>query len=131
MDPEAAFVRAFLPKEKWARYLQLLPNRHRRGEVLVSLNRTLEVLPGCAREVPEEEDFPEALEMMLLAHGAPPTCHVVASGLRLDGREVPLGEALHATCLHPFGSLLLCLPGRLALHRPQAPGRSVLLEKRF
>lgn len=129
MDHEAAFVKAFLARAMWARYLQLLANRRRRAEILARLDRKLDYLPEFATEIPEDQDHPEALERLLRAQGAPATCHVLANGLRLDGCEAPLKEALKAVCLHGNGSVLSCIPGRLAYYRPEAPGRGVLLVK--
>lgn len=129
MDHETGFVKAFIERGKWARFLQLLPQRNRRKEVLVSLNRKLNYLHDLATEVPNDQDYPEALERLLKAKGAPDTCHVVANGLALDGREVPLREALETICLHKFGSIISCLPGRLAYYRPEAPGAGVILAK--
>lgn len=129
MDHETAFVKAFLKRATWARYLQLLANRKRRAEILVRLDRKLDYLPEFAVEVPEDQDHPEGLEALLRAQGAPVICHVLANGLPLDGREVPLQEALKAICLHGHGSVLSCVPGHLAFYRPEAPGRGVLLVK--
>jgi len=50
-------------------------------------------------------------------------------GLRIDGREVPLREALDTVCLHEYGSVLVCIPGHLAFYRPEAPDRGVILAK--
>lgn len=127
MDHEPAFVKAFLKREKWARSLQLLANRRRRGEILVRLNHKLDDLPDWAMEIPEDQDHPEALAALLTAKGAPATCHVLVKELRVDGCEVPLREALNAICLHRYGSVLSCIPGHLAYYRPEAPGRGVLL----
>lgn len=127
MDHETAFVKAFLKREKWARYLQLLANRKRREEILVRLNHKLDYLPALAMEVPKDQDYPEALEKLLLGRGAPPTCHILVSKLRIDGRDVPLREALDTVCMHMYGSVLSCIPGQLAYYRPEAPGVGVLL----
>jgi hypothetical protein len=127
MDHEVSFVKAFLKREKWARYLQLLANRKRRGEILVRLNHKLDYLPAFAVEVPDDQDFPAALERLLRAQGAPDTCHVLVNGLRIDGCDVPLREALDTACMHMYGSVLSCLPGHLAYYRPEAPGRGVIL----
>lgn len=129
MDHEAAFVKAFLKRAAWARYLQLLANRRRRAEILARLDQKLDFLPELAVEVPADQDHPEALARLLRARGAPDTCHVLSNGLRLDGCEAPLGEALKAVCLHGSGSILSCIPGRLAYYRPAAPGRGRLLVK--
>jgi hypothetical protein len=129
MDHETAFVKTFIKREKWARYLQLLGNRKRRSEILIRLNNKLDYLPALALEVPEDQDYPEALERLLLARGAPARCHVLVNGLRIDGCEIPLREALNTVCMHEYGSVLSCLPGQLAFYRPEAPGHGVILAK--
>ena len=129
MDHESTFVKAFIQRGRWARYLQLLPDRSRRKEILVRLNHKWDYLPEFATEVPNDQDFPEALERLLKMQGAPATCHVLVSGLPMDGREVPLREALEMACMHMYGSLLSCIPGRLAYYRPEAPGAGVILRK--
>jgi len=127
MEPEAAFVKAFIKREKWARYLQLLADRRRREEILIRLNHKLDYLEALAEEVPEDQDYPEALEVLLRGRGAPATCHAMVNGLRIDGREVPLRQALDTVCMHMYGSVLSCIPGQLAYYRPEAPGRGVIL----
>lgn len=129
MDHETAFVKAFIERGKWARYLQLLPDKSRRGEVLGRLNTKLDYLREFATEVPGTQDYPEELEKLLKAHGAPATCHVLVKELRIDGREVPLRQALDTLCLHMYGSLVSCIPGRLAYYRPEAPGAGIILVK--
>lgn len=129
MIPEEAFVKAFLRSEKRARFLEYLGNPKRRREALVQLNHALPYLPEFATEVPAEQDFPEELEKLLKARGAGPTCHVLAAGLRADGRELPLREALNLICLQEFGAVLACLPGHLAYYRPEAPRPGILLQR--
>ncbi len=130
MDHEAAFVRAFMPKEKWARCLQLLPDRNRRSEVLVRLNKKWDYLPTLATEVPESEDFPEAVLDLLRNAGAPEKCYVMAALSSLDGKTLPLKDALREVFLQPFGALISCIPGELAYYRTQAPGHGVILKIR-
>jgi hypothetical protein len=128
MDHEAAFARAFITSEKRARFLQYLGDPRRRPEMLERLSRHLPCLPECATEVPSEQDFPSALEKLLRARGAGPTCHVMAQGLKADRRELPLREALNQVCLHAPGGILSCVPGRLAYYRPHSPAPGMLLE---
>lgn len=129
MGHEEAFAKAFLPSEKRARFIQFLAQPKRRPEMLSQLNRNLPYLQALATVVPSYQDFPEELEALLRGKGAGPTCHVIAAGLKADGRELPLREALNLICLNPFGAILSCLPGRLAYYRPQAPGHGVILER--
>lgn len=129
MEHEAAFAKAFLPSERRARFIQLLAQPRRRKEILVSLNHDLRYLPAFATAVPGHQDFPDELEKLLRAKGAGATGHVIAEGLKGDGRELPLREALLQICMHGSGAILSCLPGRLAYYRPEAPGAGILLER--
>ena len=126
---EEAFAKAFLPSEKRARFIQYLANPKRRKEMLARLNHQLPYLEAHATELPGALDFPEALETLLRGKGAGDTCHVTADGLKADGRVLPLREALHLVCLHPFGAILSCIPGRLAYYKPEAPAPGILLER--
>ncbi len=130
LSAEEAFVKAFLTSEKRARFLQFLANPRRRKEILDKLNHDLPYMPTFATAVPGHQDFPEELEKLLKAKGAGATCHVIADGLKADGRDLPLREALNLICLHPFGAILSCVPGRLAYYKPEAPGAGILLERR-
>lgn len=129
MDHETAFAKAFLLSEKRARFLQYLADPKRRPEQLLRLGHTLPVLPERATVVPGAQDHPAELEKLLRARGAGDRCHVIGAGLRCDGRELALAEALRQVCLSGAGAILSCLPGRLAYYRPVAPGAGLLLER--
>lgn len=129
MDHEDSFVKAFIVPAKRARYAQFLANPKRRKEILERLNGELAYLPALATVVPEDQDYPDALEKLLQAKGAGTTCHVLVDGLRIDGRELPLREALRAICLHHDGAILSCIPGRLAYYKPESPAQGIILEK--
>lgn len=129
VDHEAAFARAFLPSEKRARFIQVLAQPRRRQEMLAQLDGHLPFLPAFATAVPGDQDFPDALVKLLIAKGAGPTCHVIVAGLKADGRELPLREALMLICLHRSGAILSCLPGRLAYYKPESPAPGIILER--
>ena len=129
MDHEAAFVEGFIASAKQARWAQFLSNPKRRKEILNQLNHNLPYIPDLGAEVPGNHDFPAELERLLKAKGAGPTCHVIVDGLKIDGRELPLTEALNEVCMHEFGAVLSCIPGRLAYYKPESPSRGVILER--
>lgn len=129
MGHEEAFAKAFLPSEKRARFIQYLAQPKRRKEMLSQLDHHLPYLPDFATVVPGEQDFPQELEKLLVSKGAGPTCFVIAHGLKADGRELPLREALLLVCMHGSGAILSCLPGRLAYYRPAPPEPGLLLER--
>ncbi len=129
MNHEEAFAKAFLPSEKRARFIQLLAQPKRRREMLAQLDRHLPYLAAFATVLPGEQDFPDQLERLLSSKGAGLICHVIAEGLKADGRELPLREALLQVCMQRSGAILSCLPGRLAYYRPESPAPGILLER--
>jgi hypothetical protein len=129
MNHEAAFAKAFITSEKRARFIQFLADPRQRKEMLERLSHDLPCMPGFTTVVPGQQDFPSELEKLLKAKGAGPTCHVIAEGLKADGRELPLREALNLVCLNATGAILSCIPGRLAYYKPQSPGAGILLER--
>jgi hypothetical protein len=46
--------------------------------------------------------------------GAPDTCYVISEDDDLDGKEMPLAEALKTIIGRGIGTFLSCVPGRLA-----------------
>ncbi|WP_257313204.1 hypothetical protein [Geothrix fuzhouensis] len=129
MSHEDEFVKAFITSEKRARWAQFLSSPKRRKEILARLNHHLPYIQEFATEVPGHQDFPAELEQLLRAKGAGPTCHVMVNGLKIDGLEMALSKALHEICMHEFGAVLSCLPGRLAYYKPESPGCGILLER--
>ena len=73
----------------------------------------------------------EEIAHYLLGLGAPATCFAVSSNESLDGREVPLLDALRQVVGDDDGTLLSCVPGRLGLYSGEAPTKeTVILERR-
>lgn len=67
-----------------------------------------------------------ALLAQLRGLGAPEICHVMAQRSDCDARSMPLVAALDA--LSDDGcALLVCIPGVLALHLPEAPAPPMIL----
>ena len=119
-EQEAAFVKAFIVKEKQERYLQLLNSPKRRREILDRFNHNLDFDPKYAAIVPKELRTLDKMAHLLRAHGAGEMCHVIADALDADGQDLPLREALAEVIAHDFGSVLCCIPGRLAFHKAEA-----------
>lgn len=119
-NQEAAFVQAFIVKDKQERYLQILANPRRRRTILDRFNHFLDFDPRYASFVPKELRTVGKMAQLLTAHGAGKTCHVIADSLGCDGQDLPLRDALAEVIAHDFGSVLCCLSGRLAFHKAEA-----------
>ncbi len=119
-NQEAAFVKAFIVKDKQERYLQLLASPKRRREILDRFNHNLDFDPKYASVVPKELWTVDQLAHLLKARGAGETCHVIADSLDCDDQDLPLRDALAEVIAHDFGSVLCCVPGQLALYKAEA-----------
>ena len=129
MEHEQAFVKAFIAPANRARFIHFLPDPKRRQEVLRRLDHALPYLRDLAEVLSSEQDYPAELEKLLKAKGAGPTCHLMASGMKEDGRTLPLKEALMRVCMQEFGAVISCIPGRLAYYRPESPGPGILFSR--
>jgi hypothetical protein len=126
---EEAFVNAFILREKRPRYRQFLASGKRRPEVLDRLNHGPDIDWTTAAVVPPDQRSAAAVETLLRQRGAGATCHVIADGLELDGRQAPLGQALAVAVDHQWAVVLSCVPGHLAFYKEEAPGNWWLLER--
>lgn len=130
MDPiahEAAFVSSFVLPEKRARYLEFLARPKHRHKFLERLNHLLELIPEHA--TPIKSPVTSELERLLRARGAGAMAHVIADSTELDGLDLPLFEAIDGSLSDQFGSIVSCIPGRLAFYKPEAPGDASILER--
>ncbi len=66
---------------------------------------------------------------LLRSRGAPTTCYVLSDTKEIDGRELPLDEALSATELAGWGTIISCISGRLAFYYDERGARRMLLER--
>ena len=61
--------------------------------------------------------------------GAPPTCFVLSANGDLDGREMPLTDALDAVVGKGHGTFVSCIPGRLGFYEYEDMKSSFLLSR--
>ncbi len=125
---EEAMVRAFVIPSRRERLLEQLRNPKRRNKATGSLDhfrhldsRRVVLVPGVST--------PAVLERLLRKRGAGGTCHVISSNPRVDGRRMPLGEALRQVVGRGYGSLLSCVPGVLGYLEGEGPDDRCILAK--
>jgi len=78
---------------------------------------------------PSDEQTPSRLAALLRARGAPEECVLLAEDAALDGRRLPLAEALSMVVGRGMGAFLSCIPGRLAFYEGEEPGQRYILER--
>lgn len=117
MDHEEAFVSVFVVPEKRTRYLEFLRKPKRRAEILDRLCHFFDFLPQLATPVARDS----TLAAMLRKQGAGVTAHLIGGRKGLDGRDMPLEDAINEAMIDPSGVVVSCIPGRLALYLQEFP----------
>ena len=113
---------AFIARNRQDRWLSGLASKKRRQETMNRLHAGFDFRDDVQQ--PFKGDA-AALESELRRRGALQTCHVM--GGDHDGEVLALSDAL-ADAVQGYGGLLLvCVPGRLAVHFPEAPSDPVIL----
>jgi hypothetical protein len=131
VDVEAETLRMLVVPERRARWVEGLGNPKRRRKVLARLSHHYDWVERYAVPIKPSGDYSEQVERLadeMRRRGAPETCHVLAPH-DLDGQTVPLTEALN-TFVVWGDALLICIPGVLALHLPEAPEPPLILDAR-
>ena len=112
-------IQAFIAPPRRARWITLLGSAKRRRQFLDVLNHCSDIDERYATPLPSNTDVVAAL----LSRGAPDSCFVVSDCVEIDGREMPLAEAVWQAELLGFGTLISCLPGTLAYYHDEAGTR--------
>ncbi len=122
---EEALVDAFVIPSKRARYKAFLASPKRRRKILHGLNHLSDLDDRFATDLPSSTDIVE----LLRSRGAPEACHVISDVAGLDGREMTLQDAIDQIEANMWGTLVGCLPGRLAYYYGEAGEQRLLLER--
>jgi len=119
--------RAFVQKDKQERFVGFLANPRNRRKFTRSLPpfcwfdrrfatpitwKVDSKLPLGERHLQEIEN----IFRLLKSKGAGPTCWAISEDTGIDGRELDLGEALEDVIGNDTGTILSCVPGKLAYY---------------
>jgi hypothetical protein len=129
MSDEEAFVRAFIVPDKQERYLSFLSSPKRRREILGRFDHQLDYDAAFATPIPVGEQSAPDIAKLLTKRGAPAMCHLISSDSALDGRDLPLSDALDQVVGSDFGTIISCIPGRLAYYEAEDAGERYILSR--
>jgi hypothetical protein len=122
---EEALVQAFISHPRRKRWLESLASAKRRGPFLDRLNHCRDFDDRYATALPSNAD----VVALLKSRGAPPVCYVVSCTAAIDGQEFLLVDAVEQSEMGGWGTLISCLPGRLAYYYDECGERRFLLER--
>lgn len=107
------------------RWLESLASAKRRPRMLDRLNHCIDLDERYATLVPSNTD----MAALLRARGAPKTCYVLSCTDDIDGQVLPLDEAISAAESGGWGTIISCIPGRLAYYYDECGARRMLLQR--
>ena len=121
-----------LSKPHRARYRQQLTKGGKaRAKFVFGLDHTLQLDERFARRVPAAHAATEYHWILaeLRRLGAPDSCYALSTDRDLDGRHLPLEEAMESIHGTQMGTLLSCIPGQLAYYEGEDPGERYILHR--
>jgi hypothetical protein len=125
MNSEEALLKAFVNPSQADRYLEFLANPKKRMKLLKRLAHFKALNPKFMATIPPNQQSASAIMGLLKAKGAGPKCWVISENLRLDGQEMDLETALKETIGYQMGTLISCIPAKLAYFEDE-DGRCIL-----
>ncbi len=109
---EERTIRAFFIPEKRNRAVQLLGNPKRRKKLLESLNHCSDFDQRFTTSIRNSKNPVDILSKL----GAPADCYLISSEPKLDGTVLSLSDAIFKIESACWGTLVSCIPGRLAYY---------------
>jgi hypothetical protein len=127
---EQEFVRAFILKERQERCTFLLSHPARRQKFREALPHFKWLDERFAHPIPSNVARTAAeLVALLRSKGAGRTVWVISERVSMDGRELNLEDAMEETWGAQRGTILSCVPGKLAFFRDEEMHSERLLQR--
>jgi hypothetical protein len=131
MNHEEELIRSFFMPTKRQRYLDFVSKPKTRQKFLRELAHFKSLDPRYLLAIPRNKQHAKDIALILTQKGAPPLCWVTSEDRRLDGKEMPLSEALSDVVGRQMGTFISCIPGRLAYFEGEDMGSRWILERRL
>jgi hypothetical protein len=114
MNHEEEVVKAFILPSRRDRYLDFLTTPKKRAKFIAELPHFKHLNLEFALRIPGPQQNVPSLNKLLRAKGAGPTCWVISEDSNLDAQEMDLEKALKKTVGYQMGTIISCIPGKLA-----------------
>jgi hypothetical protein len=124
---EIALVKAFVMPSKQARYAGFVGSPKSRRKFVRELYHFHDFDPAVVVELPSAMQSSGLLEE-LRRRGAGSTCYMSAHA-RVDGKTELLADAVNRVFAFLDGTIISCVPGRLAYFEGEAPKNRFILHR--
>jgi hypothetical protein len=129
MDHETALINAFIVPTKRARLTGFLRNPRLRPKFLANLYHFGDLDARFLIEIAPSDQNVDTIATLLRERGAPSQCHIISTIRELDGRDMPLDDALAQIVASFDGTLVSCILGRLGYFEGEAHNDRFILER--
>jgi hypothetical protein len=116
LDAEELTLRRFVIADRRDRLASVVRTKKRYSEIVSWLSHGHPWDDRWCRELPVRDQTAAAVERILRSHGAPEICHTLGGSGGVDGKQLPLHDALAQIVGSCIGTLVICIPGQLAYH---------------
>jgi hypothetical protein len=122
---ERELARAFFLPQRRERYLETLPKPRKRASLIEQLSHSKHPDYWYAVAIGANQQYPAEILTLCKEKHAPGMRRAISEDSELDGKELPLSEALRSVVSYGMETFLSCLPGRLAYFEDERQ-RSIL-----
>jgi hypothetical protein len=127
MNHEESVITAFFLPNRRERYLEMVRDPKKRRKLINELSHLNKLNPQFIVPITPNQHHVPQLMRVLRSKGAPAKCWVISEDRNLDPREIDLQEALKEVVGRQMGTILSCIPGKLAYFEDE--DRRCLLER--
>ena len=122
---EILHVKAFFEKGRSERFAEMGDKEKTRSKWTDKLNHSPGLKPEHTTWLPSNADILTQLKQK----GAPQTCSIISNSSRLDGKSMDLEEAIKEVKHDGWGSVLICIPGKLGYYYGESGEQRALLTR--
>jgi len=126
---ESTLIASFVAPAQRSRLRSLLRLPRRRHQALAQLAHFQSLDPRWLVPIVSSDQHPERIEAILRSKGAPEFCYVVSENASLDGQELKLHGVIRQIVGYGMGTLVSCLPSRLAYFEGEGPSDRCILQR--
>ena len=114
MQIEHSFIGAFVKRSKRDRYREIISNPRLRRKFIHQLAHFTDFDPKYRLPIPSDKLFVDNIAIELRKRHSPNIVYAISEDPALDQKELPLVEALKQVVGGGMGTVLSCIPRRLA-----------------
>ena len=129
LEREKTYIDSFISSDKRSRYHELFNSTKGREKLLNRLAHSPDFIPQYMHKIQDNKQNRESILQILKSKGAPDKCYIISESSKLDGKELDLTEALDLVVGSTMGTVILCIPSKLAYYEGEDINERYILEK--